>query len=1193
MKLKSLELFGFKSFVDKTAIHIGQGITGVVGPNGCGKTNIVDAIRWAMGEQSAKQLRGHEMQDVIFNGTAARPPMGMAQVILHFDLTDGVAPIGFSDYSEIQVERRLYRSGESEYYLNQVPSRLRDVIDLFLGTGVGTKAYSIIEQGRIERILQAKPEERRFIIEEAAGISKFKNRKETALRKMESTGANLARLKDVIAEIKRQLASLDRQAKRAERYKRLYEELKGRELKLSSFQYQRFETDLERLEANHADFARNETELAALLSSLEANIEKERLNSTEIERNLSDFQEKYYAAQNAVKLSQTTIEYQANQLKNLEVQTEKDASMVQGAQTKSKSLEKELENLNQEQVCSDLSAASVQEKILSAEAALQTGVQICADWQEKAEKKNKEILECVGQVVEAQSRLEYLEKRDVELAGRIAKSQAEMEAIDKVLKELEKKITKAQEALMHLKGLSFKLSDETLHLKEELEQVRKELNAAIDRLETFKTDLAAKVSRHSSLMEIQKNMEGFQEGARQVLKASHHLSGILGAVSDIIDTEAPYESAVAAVLGEKLQYVVVQSQKEGLEALDYLKQQSAGRSTFIPLDIQAVVEKKSASELRGDGVLGPLLAKVRFNEDCKRIAEYLFGDCVLVEDLEKALNLWGEGSNHTTFVTLQGDLLHPEGILSGGVRDDKESMLGLKRRLEEMEGGVARAKSLVEETQAKVWDLKEKAQSLEGRLESASRDFHGEEIRFVSQEKDLLRLEEEKARLEQDRDRLSLEIAEGLQEQKGLDEERETIVLNFEEKIAKQEALEKDLSEYQAGLTHAALEKDRLATELSEVKASHSQWLEQSLRIAKELEKGIGQKLELQASIEKGLMDMELAAKQKVELEGALKRERTHLEEALKELEVFKARQTTLKEQYEHLSNQTQTKERSLRGERNRTEEIRKAIHLNDLELAKTKREIEFLASQMIERYKIDISQYPLEGFDEDLNVEQETQAIAELKDKLERLGSVHVGALEEYEELKQRHEFLAKQEVDLEKSLEDLKKAIQKINRVSRERFLQTFELVNDKFQEVFPKLFKGGKAKLILVDEQNLLESGVEIVAQPPGKKLQSISLLSGGEKALTAVALIFSIFLIKPSPFCLLDEVDAPLDDANIDRFNDLVREMTDRSQFIIITHNKRTMERADSLYGITMGEPGISKVVSVRLNAGNQEPLAQVA
>lgn len=1198
MRLKSLELFGFKSFVDKTVIHFDEGITGIVGPNGCGKSNCVDALRWAMGEQSAKHLRGSEMQDVIFNGTASRPPLGLSQVTLTFDLTDGRAPAGYTDYTEVQIERRLYRSGESEYYINKTPCRLRDIVDFFLGTGVGTKAYSIIEQGRIGHILSSKPEERRLIIEEAAGVSKFKNRKEAALRKIESTEANLTRLNDIVSEIKRQLNSLDRQARKAERYKQIYDELKNRELKLASVRYCEWKEGVEKLEAEGSDLGQNETSLAATLSEFEANAERERLTQIQLEQELNGAQESFYKFQNAVKLHETTLEYQEGKLKDLALQQEKDAKEIQNSREKLVKAEEEITRLNQLKLTLDLMVAQGAENIRLKETAMSDAAAVCEEWGQKQDETNKLLLLCVSQVAESQSRLEFLERREIEVDSRVAKGQSEIDSIDVLRKTFERKIAAAQKDLEDLKQLNFKLADETGITKKDLDEKRARLQENIEILEGLKADLTGRESRLSSLEEVHRNLEGYREGVKTVLKAAESdLPGIFGPVSEMVDTDPQFETAVSAALGEKLQYVVVKSQREGLEAVEYLKQQASGRSTFIPLDIQTA-ESTQKEVVTGEGVLGPLLNNIRFSDDYKQIAQYLFGDCLLVEDLQKALNLRSRGVNTATLVTLQGDVIDPTGVVSGGEGKEEEALLGHKRKIEDLQEEVGLARSAVTECESEVWRLKAQVQSLEERLEGLNRDSRGEEIKLIHHEKDEIRYREELARLNQDRDRLSLEVARCLDEKREIEKDRIEVAQTLEERVLKQQALEKKRVDLQMELAKAADQKDLTNQDLAQARAQFQKGEEQVISCERELENWVTTKLELNEGVEKRLTAINMAAQQSDELARAKTNEREQLESALKELDACGQKLKTIKAAYESISQKIRAKDVEMREIRKRHEEMVKAVHANDLKLAETRNQLNHLVEQILERYKLDIGNcvpaHPelVEGSLFDPNLE--TTAVNDLRDKLDKLGSVHVGAIEEYDELKTRHEFLSKQQADLVASLEGLKKAIQKINRISRERFMKTFEMVNEKFQEIFPRLFKGGRAKLLLIDEENLLDSGVEIFAQPPGKKLQSITLLSGGEKALTAVALVFSIFLIKPSPFCLLDEVDAPLDDANIDRFNDMVREMTAHSQFIVITHNKQTMEKADCLYGITMEEAGISKMVSVKLGENSEKiPEAQVA
>ena len=1187
MRLKSLELFGFKSFVERTILTFEEGITSIVGPNGCGKSNVVDAIRWAMGEQSAKHLRGSEMLDVIFNGTATREPINMAQVTLTFDVTDGRAPAGYGDYSEIQIERRLYRTGESEYYINKVPCRLRDIVDLFLGTGVGTKAYSIIEQGRIGQILTSKAEERRLLIEEAAGISKFKNRKEVALRKIEATEANLARLSDIIGEIKRQLGSLDRQARKAEKYKKVFDELRTCELGLAGVRYQRLKTEVDRLEVENNDLTQTESGVGAELATQETSQEERRLDLTTLEQNLNQTQEQLYTAQNTVKLLEAGIRFKESRIREIAVQAETYTGEIESFRTKLRQEEAELEKINQEKLSADLTLGSLVEEVKTLETRYQEIQGEQKEVQAQLELERNQILGCVSQSTEAQSRLEHLEHSEIEISGRLAKGEAQVDAVDKRRKEIERKILATQKDLGDLKQLRLKLTSEESELKQMLETKRKELKESEERLEERRHALAAKRSRLTSLEDLRRNREGLQEGVRTVLKRVEEngeaLKGVVGTVSELIDTDPSYSRAVGAALGDKLQYVVVESQTQGVEAVEYLKQVAKGRSAFIPMQIRS--EGLQTKALEGPGVVGPILDFVRFSDDYRSIAQYLFGDVVLVEDLRKALSLWQEKMPAKTLVTLEGEVIDPQGVISGGTAVDGEFLLGQKNQIESLQKDVGATRAVVAEYEKEALQIKAQVHELEQQLEAIHQDNHGGEIRLVNQEKDVHHWQNELNRYDQERDRLSIDIARCVEEKQEIQSNREKAIEHLEGATVRQEEFQKKVRELESGLERLGRELELANTNTTDRKIALAQSQERVANIDREIRQLVKTKVELQEGIERRISEINQGQLLAQNLKGEVETDRHQLAGSLQSVEELSVQQRECQSAYQTAQSAILEHQVTIRDIRRRHDELTRLLHETGMKLTDLKGELRFLMQGILERYHVDLGVWEGAGVREcegaEYNEEAEAQKVAELKEQLEKLGSVHVGAVEEYEELKNRHEFLSKQQTDLLQSLESLKKTIQKINRTSRERFLETFEKVNEKFQEIFPRLFRGGRAKLLLIDEENLLESGVEIFAQPPGKKLQSITLLSGGEKALTAVALIFAIFLTKPSPFCLLDEVDAPLDEANVDRFNDMIRQMTSHSQFMIITHNKRTMERADVLYGITMEERGVSKVVSVKL------------
>ncbi len=1203
MRLKSLELFGFKSFADKTALQFEPGTTCVVGPNGCGKSNIVDAIRWVMGEMSAKHLRGSAMQDVIFNGTDKRPSLNMAQVTLTFDLTDGRAPAGFSDYPEIQVERRLYRTGESEYYINKVACRLKDIVDLFLGTGIGTKAYSIVEQGRITQILNSKPEERRLIIEEAAGISKFKHRKETALRKMEMTQINVNRLNDIIAELKRQLNSLDRQARKAERYKKLYDELRERDLTLTGFRYNKIRQELDVIEVELQKLTEEEASLGANLSRADVNMERERMELSGQEEALNQLQEKLYMSKNAAKLHETAIGYQENQTK--EIQTKEKTYLVEMEQFKKKlaDLQEDLDSLNQKKVKADLAQAESSEQVEARETGFATERGQEEELKRKVDLVQNKILQCVRSISEAQSKLEQMERQGIDLAGNLSKSATEIDAIDKRREDLRRRITTTEKGLTDLKQLRLNLVSETGTLQGDLEIKKKTLATAEQELETFRGELSFQESQIRSLEELKQNLEGYHDGVKEVLRSktgeTPTLKGIVGTIGEMIDTDPKFEPAVGAALGEKLQYVVVASHQEGVEAIGHLKQVAKGRSTFVSMDLQAGVDQETEA-VSGPGVIGPLLEHVRFADDYRQIAKYLFGDVVLVEDLQNALDLWrGKRSGQhakQTFVTVDGEVVDSYGVVSGGLGGGAaQTLLGQKRRLEELEKELALLKARGVEAQEKALRAKTEVRSFEEQWEALKKDSHEEELRLVNQERDLGALKTELARYDQERDRLSVQIAVLKEEENEIHKEQEQAVGLLEEQTQIQIQLQNEKEGLEQNVIQCRKTVDTAQQKLTSLKVQLAQEEERAATVEREINHLIRTKVEVQSGIDFRIQEINQGQQNLVRLAESLKEEKVSLSQALQDVEKLTTVQRTQHEEYRTRTDALQNQSGELREIRKRHETLVREVHEHSIKQTESRAEVRQLSEQMLERYKVDLSfvataSAPMPA---DWEETKEGEIVADLRDRLDKLGSVSVDAITEYDELKNRYEFLSKQKEDLENSMEDLRRAIQKINRTSRERFAKAFEMVNERFQEIFPRLFNGGRAKLLLIDEENLLESGVEIFAQPPGKKLQSITLLSGGEKALTAVALIFSIFLIKPSPFCLLDEVDAPLDDANIDRFNEMVQAMTPHSQFILITHNKRTMEQGDVLYGVTMQEPGVSQLVSVRLKQGESLPDAAVA
>jgi chromosome segregation protein len=1210
MQIKRVDLLGFKSFSDKASLDFRQRITCVVGPNGCGKSNIVDALRWTMGEQSARHLRGKSMEDVIFNGSDSRGPSGMAEASITFE-NDGLVPIEYLDYSEITVTRRLHRDGTSEYLINRVPVRLRDVTNLFLGTGVGTKAYSIIEQGRIGLIVSARPEERRHFIDEAAGITKYQRRKVAAERKMEATEQNLLRVRDVLDEMGKRLGSLRRQAKKAERYKEYRAEM--REIELWSSTHRLLEIIAEeKLHGGALIELEDSKEEAQLeLRRREVDVEAARLSALEEERKVSALQEELYALDNRVKLDETNIQFHGKEADELE-QRARDARV-------------EMDELGRQLAEADVQIASTREEharwergiaarrtLLAEREALHARQRAeGAEVHRALEEERRGVAEAERRVAQTEAMLRALSERERELEERAARTREEAERVAGRIEELRASAGEMGDSLGGLRENLAEIARRRDEARAKLEGHGEEARRGEAEIDVLRTELHRRRSRLASLKEIQERYEGFSRGTRAVMQkldGEARERGVLGLVADMLEAPAAFETALEAVLGQRLGTIIVENDRVGLEAIEFLKTSAEGRSSFInrwsrrgslleraPVgtvwaDGKMTVgsaaggragEPRGPAAVTGSGVKGPILRLVGYNRDLRAVAESLLGDVVVVDTLENALAVW-EQVEGETLVTLDGEILGPDGSLTGGSQEaELGGVLRAKREIKELGEIIADLEVRFQESLDAHVALKAEMAALDQTVEQLTREGHQADKDLLAREKDLGRVESESAALVRRSRELEAEIASAGEQRERIAGER-TRLLEGADRAARDVRLCGDIAEL------LVLAEARAAGLIEGASAAVT---DTRVELAEE-EAGFRAAEERLARLEELRKDRQdrIARLESIRVEGLARTTelRAHVEELQVELRELVTKQARLKDRlaegratYEERLTAAGEIEARLKEVRALVESLgadltRAQVRVSELAMAKG-----HLEDQIWERHRERLSRVAGDYHLRPPVTEKELERLSQLRQIIERMGEINLTAIEEFGELDARHSFLTKHKEDLESALGQLQRAIQKINRTSRKRFQETFDLVNAKFQEVFPRLFRGGRAKLVLTDEENLLESGVEIVAQPPGKRLQSIELLSGGEKALTAVSLIFSMFLVKPTPFCLLDEVDAPLDEANVVRFNEMVREMSDNSQFIIITHNRRTMEIGDRLYGVTMEDPGISKLVSVNL------------
>ncbi len=1138
MRLKRLEMIGFKSFAQRTVIELNPGVTAVVGPNGCGKSNIVDALRWAMGEQSARHLRGHQMEDVVFNGSDSLPATGMAEVAIVFDNEDGQSPAEYANFSEIMVTRRLFRSGESEYAINKVNCRLKDVVELFLGTGVGSKAYSIVEQGKVDELVNSKPEDRRSIIEEAAGTSKYKSRKIVAEKKLERTQQNLLRVTDIVREIERQIRSMELQAKKAERYRALKSELKGKELAFALLQREGFNQEITRQEAQLASVENRWAEVVAALRSKEAENESVRLSLLEADKEIGHQQETLYRRHTEIQKDEQKCEF-----------FRKDLAQLNQNETDTRNSLLQLE---------ERTRATVQE-ISELNKAKESFIQLSLFEETFLREKESELEVLQAQTRTLQSELERERDALIDMANATGGSLASR------LEQIRERSFEAALATASIQSLNGAREDKEKKvscLKEHLQETR---------------------SRLVSLEDIQKNYEGCQEGVRAIMRKKQQqssLNGVYGLVAEVIEAPEVYEKALTAVLGERLQYVIVKGQQEGVEAIEYLKNEASGRGSFIPLEMS----RKPRKELPlGEAeVVAPMLDVISVKEGYRDVAEYLLSDVVVVRDLQAGLSLWNRNGYYSTLVTREGEVIDPIGVVTGGSGASLEAnFLSQRRRIRDLRTTLDELETQLPLAERESDQIKQELDQAETKKTLLTAEIHRLDIERV-------RLEHEKGAAEREQQRLGQAVHALSQEQSDLT----TTLHLLDEEIQRHYSLVQTHTEEKAERERTLMQKQAALAELAQADETAEAALTQSrIRHAALGEKrentlaNLANRVKLQdetaqeiTTRQERIIDFQ---RRRREIEQALANTEESLDRSRTDLQTLEEQLQAERQRYRNISMQLAEIGETIKELRPRGEACQEEKGRIQLALAEQRLELQHLAANLREKYDVALEALEIDVAEDRSSRTELTVMIDELRGRLERMGEVNLAAIGEYEELTERFSFMSRQKEDLEKSMADLQQTIVKLNRVCRLRFKESFEAINEKFEMIFPRLFRGGKAKLVLTDDNDYLETGVDIVVQPPGKKLQSITLLSGGEKALTAVSLLFAIFLTKPSPFCFLDEVDAPLDDANIDRFIEIVKEMSEHSQFVLVTHNKKSMQAAEILYGITMAEPGVSKVVSVRM------------
>ena len=1182
MRLESILIHGFKSFAEKTDVKVFPGVTCIVGPNGCGKSNVADAIRWALGEQSPKTLRGAKMEDVIFHGSASRKMIGMAEVSLVFN-NDGGLQV---PWSEVAVARRLYRTGESEYLLNTNVCRLRDIQDLFAGTGVNPKAYALMDQERLNHVLTAKPWERRVFIEEAAGIARYKQQRSETQGKLDATRLNLQRLRDVMEEVRRQVSSIERQARKAQQYKVLQSERQALDLALLAADYAALAFQHETVTREMETLRATEEQQRARVAALTGRQALQAAAIQDTEYRLGDLRQSVQKIQGEAERLLERREQMGLQIQDLlaeETRLDEEIRTL-GQRRVALTTERDEKSLGLYEARARHERQS--EEVGQVEVQIETCRGALSEGRERFESLRLEQIRVAGARAdlthssgELRERATQVDRRAERLAAELAAARAEAEVLtaSRVRLEAARERTGAQLSL---------LSTELQEIDATRRQHEVARTEAQEVLAGLRVKLAARQSALDALERLEREREGYGAGVRAMFahNGTGELSGVVGTVADLLEVPNGLDEAVEAVLGDRLQWVVVERFEHARAALGYLEREGAGSATLLPLETlpspAALPEDSSEVSWAARLVGGPRPA----------LLHYLLGRVGVVAHLDQAETLWRRNGVVATYVTRSGEVLSPTGRLTGGHRDGERqsndhSLLGRKRAIRqlseeiaELGRGVATAVGRVESVEAEVTRLRTY-------LEGLQSNYQAQESARLSGEKDL-----ESVLREADRVSRHLETLTAETEQLGGErDETASRLLELERALmaaAEQEArLGGDMTALQVLLENGQGDETALTARLTAGRVELATVAERVEALGRDIERITALERDFGLQQEQSAVRRAQTAERRGDLAAERERADAQAREAVAERDRLEADVAVIAEEHQRQLDERQGIESELREVQHQLNGLVSRLHQLDLMETEGRVRREELLQEARRRHAVESADTLLAAHDAGRDLDEVRARHDELSAKLEAMGPVNLVADEEFRELTERLDFLRTQHDDVVASIKDLEKALRGMTRTAQERFQEAFDDINRHFSNIFSRLFEGGRAELRMVPpeegEEDPLELGVELMAQPRGKRLQAVTLMSGGEKALTGLALLFAIFYHRPSPFCVLDEVDAPLDDANIHRFLRVLRELCTQTQFVVITHNRKTMEAADVLYGVTMEEPGLSRLVSVKL------------
>lgn len=1191
MRIKQLEIIGFKSFPDKCRIEFPPGISAVVGPNGCGKSNIIDAIKWVMGEQSIRQLRGKSMGDVIFAGSGKRPPVNMAEVSLTLS-NDGTASLDVLDlYTEIMITRRLYRSGESEYLLNRRPCRLKDILNIVLGSGMGSKSCAIVQQGNIGAITDASPEERRAFIEEAAGVSRYKIRKNEAVAKVNAAGQNLLRLNDIIEEIKKTMNALSRQAARARRFQELRDRYRLADTLVSVYYHEKYSSRMEATRDLARDLMEKDVQHGKQLEELLASLEKLNSERSRQDADISQKRSILSDTQRHIDRVETQLTHsKAEETRFFDEIRELESALVRLADKNRQiiaEITEESEKLDRQNARTDEISTTIAHEDLKST----TIAEELNGLKRQSEEAKKHLITLLTRKTRIEDIVAHARSTRATIAQRLKRLEEENQKSGRTISELEKKRFDAAANMEHRIAERNDIIARITRTKTLLDGQIASLAGQVRDATSLQNERNKARSRYTTLKRMDDNHEWYKDGVKAIMSQKGTTAndpdnapakGIAGIAGDVIEPEPGFEFAVEAVLGEALHYILIHDTSAGIASINHLKARNAGRSGFIPVSL--VPENPGHLPAPSGSVPhDPLLNHIAIQPGYENPVRALLEHVMVVDDFDSAIALWRSNGEVHKIVTRNGDIITRNGIMIGGSRDKLSGIYEKKRELKDLGRTIADLDAALDMARKTQEGMEDAVKHLENDISRSTIEKNDLDRKILDAEKHLYTIEEtlkhaiyqhdvihlENEKLAGEKTEVEGALAEHDQTLSGLQQETALLEIRIADLTSRISEVEQQLKEFdrrrmdlKLELTRLSAERDSTDRTLTRLTSFQADAVKQARRIQED-----------------------------IDLKHAKRNAAVHqIHEMEIDLEIRRNRFNSISQQVKTGENDLAAMAVRIREHdvavseaRKNVEDIREKNHQLELEFSRFQLQRDNIINRFLERYAESFDQMVLMHRETvlgtDFSIETMEAELADFRNKMDQIGDVNLGAIESFEAEKQRHDFLVQQRDDLTAAMDDLQNVIRKINRVSQQLFLEMFNKINEKFKGLFPKLFPGGEAWLELTAADSPMDTGVELMIHPPGKKVSRLSLLSGGEKALSAIAFIFSLFLINPSSYCLLDEIDAPLDDANIFRFNELLKIIGKDAQIIMITHNKRSMEFSDVLFGVTMGESGVSRIVSV--------------